>query len=351
MFSRRLGRTADGARRALWAAALCAGFGTSVAARDAVAAPDDLRRKVASDLADRGSEQFDQQRWELALESFRMAYKTLPSPVIALYEGRCLVKLARLVAAMEAYERAETFKLGASASAASRSAVVSAHDEAAALRPRVPRLSVIARDLAQSQAKDVAVKIDGLTLDPADFGLEKPIDPGVHRIEGTRAGETWQVETVTLREGEHRLVTLHPVASSSTKAAAEEPPPAVPPSAPPLPPPTATGSARTTLGIVSLAVGGAGIATGITAGFIMLSQKSDLTAACPSKSCPPSSYGDLELYERTRTVSNIGYGVGVVGLGVGAVLLLTRPSATSTSNVARVQPLVGLGTVGIVGSF
>lgn len=331
--------------RPIFALALGTCLATSTGVRAALAAPpDDVKRKLASDLADRGSEQFDQQRWELALENFRAAYKTLPSPVIALYEGRCLVKLGRLVEATEAYDRAETFKLPTNPSAASRSAVVSAHEEATALRARVPRLSVVARDLAQSEAKNVAVKIDGRPLAADDLGLERPIDPGVHRIEGSREGERWQVETVTLREGERRLVTLHP--ETTTKPVASDPSPAPPPTpAPPPPPPR--GRRGTTLGIVALSVGGAGMITGITAGFIMLSQKSDLTAACPSKSCPPSAYGDLDLYERTRTVSNVGYGVGIVGLGVGTVLLLTRPSAET----ARVQPFVGPGSAGVVGAF
>lgn len=312
---------------------------------------EEARRKLATEHADRGGELFDQGKWDAALDKFRAAYGALPSPAIALYEARCLVKLGRMLEADEAYGRAETFVLPAESSFSSRQAIVTAREEAGALRPRIPRLVVVITEAGQGGTSPILVRIDGRPLPATAIGLERPIDPGVHRIEATQGEDVWMPEEITLREGERRVVTLRFAGRIAPEAA---PPPPVPPpdAAPPLPPPAtppAPPPTRRTLAFVGLGIGTAGMVMGVAAGAVMVSQKSDLSAACQHNVCPPSAHDDLDVYRRTRTLSNVGYGVGLVGLAAGGVLLLV--DSRRSSGTVAVRPFVSPSWAGLSGAF
>jgi hypothetical protein len=171
--------------------------------------PDDPRQKRASDLADSADVLFERGQWDAALEQFRNATSVMPSPVIALFEARCLVKLGRLVEADEAYRRVENFTLPPNATEASRRAIVSGREEGGVMRSRIPRLTLT----FDADARDtVEVRIDGRPVAPSTFETEQPIDPGVHRLEASKKGETsiWAAETFTLKEGERRSVGVRP---------------------------------------------------------------------------------------------------------------------------------------------
>jgi hypothetical protein len=80
-----------------------------------------------------------------------------------------------------------------------------------------------------------------------------------------------------------------------------------------------------------------------------LGNRSNLEGACRDKLCPSSSRGDVDAISRNATISTIGFGTALVGLGVGVWgLLQDRPTSHDT---ASVRPWLGLGSAGIGGSF
>ena len=115
---------------------------------------------------------------------------------------------------------------------------------------------------------------------------------------------------------------------------------------------TNDGSTRKTLGYVSLAVGGAGLVVGTAFGFVARSTREDLRGACLNDVC---SETQRENYDKGRTQANIstaGFIVGGVGVGLGAVLLLTGPSSKEkAAESAGVRPFLGPTSAGFEGRF
>jgi hypothetical protein len=71
---------------------------------------------------------------------------------------------------------------------------------------------------------------------------------------------------------------------------------------------------------------------------------------CVDGKCPTSASGDVDSVNSLRTISTVGFAVGVVGLGAGVALLLAAPPS-SESEKAAVRPWVGLGAAGMAGRF
>lgn len=302
--------------------------------------PDDPRQKRASDLADSADVLFQREQWDAALEQFRNASAVMPSPGIALFEARCLVKLGRLIEADEAYRRVESFVLPPNATEVSRRAIVSGREEGGVMRARIPKLTLT----FDADARDtVDVRMDGRPVAPSTFEVEQSVDPGVHRVEATKKGDStiWAAETFTLKEGERRSVGVRP---KIVAVALVVPPPSPPPPVVP----TDRGKGRRTMGYVALGIGGVGLVTGVTAGMVMVGKKGQLNGACPNNVCPPSAHADLDGFRTARSVSTVGYTVSVVGLGLGALLVISAPKQTTN---AHLTAFVGPSEAGLRGSF
>jgi hypothetical protein len=80
----------------------------------------------------------------------------------------------------------------------------------------------------------------------------------------------------------------------------------------------------------------------------MLNNKSELDDQCRPL-CPRNLRSELRTFRTARTVSAVGYGLGFLGAGVGAALLLTAPARRAEG--PTVTAVVGPGTVGIDGRF
>ncbi|HEU4409858.1 MAG TPA: hypothetical protein VFS43_31685 [Polyangiaceae bacterium] len=313
-------------------------------------ARDEATRNAARALADQGAERFDRRDWAGALELFRRAYALVPAPTIAVFEARCLTRLGRLVEADEAYARAEAAPLKKDPAGLFREAVQEARQESAALRRRIPRLKVQVKG-APADAPALRVLLDGKAVSPALLNVERPIDPGTHRVAAQYEGAPRGAFDVTLAEGERRSVTLRIDAPGAERPEAPGPGPssALPSPAGPAEAPSSGGGAQRLGGWAALGLGGVGLAVGAVAGVLMVGKKGDLEDGCPGGGCPPERHGDVDAFRTLRTVSNVGYGVGLLGVGAGVVLLLTAPSAPPRG--AWLRPWVGLGAAGVAGAF
>jgi hypothetical protein len=123
----------------------------------------------------------------------------------------------------------------------------------------------------------------------------------------------------------------------------------------PKPEPEATGSDHTAAYVVG-GIGIAGVGVGIVFGLLAKSQADaaeDDPALCPKKSCSPAGRSEIDAAETKALVSTIGFGVGVVGIGVGAYLLLSGSSDERAEHARRVIADVGPGraVLGYRGSF
>jgi hypothetical protein len=98
--------------------------------------------------------------------------------------------------------------------------------------------------------------------------------------------------------------------------------PTVIPVAPkPAPKRVESSSSNDTLGYVLLGTGAAGTVVGVITGITALGKKSELEEVC-SPGCPPSHDDTLDAYRLNRTLSYVGFAVGVAGVATGGYLLL-----------------------------
>ena len=207
-----------------------------------------------------------------------------------------------------------------------------AREHLAALEPQVPLLTIrVEHPQAEQQ-----VQLDGAPVRPAAWGTPIAVDPGPHRLEATAAGHAAWTSPLELAVGERKVVAIPELTLDAQ--ASPTPPPATAAAATP-PPAEAKGSS--TVGWVVLGTGVVALGVGTYFGISALSTQSDVEKECPTpETCSPQG---IELNKDARTAawaSNIGIGVGLVGVLVGGYLLLTAPSsAPSAAARARPSPL------------
>jgi len=269
--------------------------------------PTQTERDVARSIAQTGAGYFDNGDWERAREHFHRAYDLLKAPTLALMEARALVKLGHLVEATEAYLRA-TIVGPDETSEPFRKAAADARAENAALQRRVPSIRVT---LGEGDSP-TEVRLDGQVVPNQSLGTAMGLNPGTHVIAVTRNGYADSWESVTVQEGEERTLAIEPPPVAQT----------LPPSrSPPRP-----------FMWTALATGGAGLVVGIVTGALAVDRKAKLDEMCTGNACPPAAEAALGSYRNYKTVSTVGYLVGLVGVATGGVLwaVAPRPAPRST---------------------
>lgn len=207
-----------------------------------------------------------------------------------------------------------------------------ARERAQALEGRLPKVTL---RLAAGAPKETTVRDGDTELEAGSFGIPLPMDPGTHEFVVSAPGRSSQKIEITLADGEHRDVEVKPGEASGSSVPVERRS-----GAPPLDHPH--GSNTKTLGFAIGGVGVAGVAVGAIAGAMVLGKKSTADENCPNKLC--TSQAGLDAVDSARTlklVSNIGWAVGVLGLGAGAYFVLTSSDGERTSVGAAALPAGG----------
>ena len=326
-------------------------------------AQTDEQRSGARAAATQGAQAFTEKRWADAVDLFTRAESLVHSPVHLLYMARAYEHLGSLVKARESYIKITNEELPAGASQPIKSAHADAEKELGALEPRIPYVSVVVQGAGP---KAVTVTMDGVQVPPALIGVPRPVDPSEHRFEASAEGMDSAQNSVVVREGgsETVVLTLHPSANAAvpvTAPAGTPPPGATPPPGNPPPPEADSGGAGLSpLTWVAFGVGAVGL--GVGAGFaISSSSKVDdankLCSAGPNHdSCATRADAEkaasLDNDARTaRTISIVGFVAGGVGVATGATLLVLGLTHKKPSTTATIEPWVGLGSAGVSGRF
>ena len=109
---------------------------------------------------------------------------------------------------------------------------------------------------------------------------------------------------------------------------------------------------QTTVGYAAGGVGVAGLLTFTLFGILDNKKFNDVESGCTGLVCPSALADDAERGRSYQALANVGLGVGLAGIGTGAILLLTAPREQNTSaRRSRTQLLVGPGTVNVKGAF
>ncbi len=314
--------------RSLAVAGLAAASGLAwpVAPAAAQAVPG---QEVSRRLFDEGVELENAKSFAAALGKFREAEQIRATPALRYHKGFCLENLGKLAAALDEYEAAERTARDQN----KQETLKSAQGRLAALRPRVPHLSV---RIVSPKATEVL--LDGIALAPplVASGTKFRVDPGEHQISARAPDHVTKTITVSLAESASQDVdvTLErlsgggapPLAPTTAPSSATTAQPSSPtPSAQGhVDPPHAAEPKRsialplaTTAGAVVLVAGG--VAAFVLAG----GAADDARADCPTKtSCDDER-------SKVRTFDALALGGFVAGAALGGlstVLWLSKPS-------------------------
>lgn len=303
-------------RSTLAALSLVVGLSTQLAR----AQPDAGTRVAARELAVAGAEAFEKQDYGTALDRFQRAESLYKVPSIAVMTARCLARLGRLVEAIDKYEETLRMPLDPGAPEAFQRAVRDAATEVEQTRARVARLEL--RPPVEP-VEGLEIALDGKPVPKALWSVAKPVDPGVHRVTARAPYREPYAYEVTLVEGARRNIEISMEARAVDPAAGSA---------------SGAGAGRTMsrVGIGLLAGGGVALAAGAVTGIIALNRKSELDDAC-KPACPPSMSEDIDGFRRNRTLSYVGFGVGLAAAGLGTYFLL-HGSSTGERVEARVFP-------------
>jgi hypothetical protein len=310
-------------------------------------------KAAARSAAMSGIQAYEAGRFQEALDLCTRAEAILHAPPHLLYIARAQVKLGQLVRAHETYIKIGREQLAPDAPRAFKDAQAAAQTEEAALAPRVPTLKIS----VDPPSSNPIVILDGAPVAPALIGLQRPIDPGEHRIEAKSGASRAEPVTITVAESEAREVTLH-VTGGALAGAAGAPSTEGGATGPASEAPPASDSASSMrLGAwIGIGVGAAGVVVGTIFLVKNHSNRDDANALCPNGRCPKSQQDQINSLDDSAssaaTLSLVAYGVGIVGLGAGAVLLyLSGQSQSKPAASAKIVPWIGPRSAGATVTF
>jgi hypothetical protein len=264
---------------------------------------DASTRGTARKLGVEGITLFEKGDYAGALEKLETADRLVPAHTLGVRVARCLVKLGRLVEASEKYLEVARRPFDGAPLPAQKKAMQEAIVEREDLLAKIPAIVV---HLRGARPDEVTLTLDGKPLSSALLDQKTLVDPGSHKLSVERGGKSVSI-SVTVAIGRVEDVT--------PDGAPRRPPPPAPPHDP-----------LVTLGWVGVGVGVGGLASFTVNGLASIGQASALDASCPGRRCGPEQHGALDLYDASRVTTTVSLVGGVVLVGAGLGLLLSRPS-------------------------
>jgi len=325
------------------AAALFLAVSPAFAEGASVTTATDVQKEEAGNSFKRGAEAFSAGKLDVALAAFQRSLDVVSSPNSRLMLARTLTKLGRPVEAYVEFERTLTdAEQAAQVDEKYASAADAARAELAELRQQVGLITV---ELSGVSEKD-SLNVGGREIARADWTRPVAVAPGKARVVlRTASGEV--VREVNLAAGGAVTVPVSPPRPPESRVSQAE-------SAAPV---SGESSSSRTIGFVAGGIGIAGIIGFAVFGQLNNAKFERLQNECTNKRCQPYLEGERDAGKTYQVIANVSLGVGVIGLGTGAVLLLQKGSESERSDQAARRRSHGLrvgagpGYVDISGSF
>jgi hypothetical protein len=209
-----------------------------------------------------------------------------------------------------------------------------AEKKAKALEPRLPKLTLALA--GASQATDPEVVRDGVVLGAASMGVALPVNPGAHTLVVRAKDREETSQTITIAEGESKVVQLKLGTAKKAVAAA------------PVSGPATGGGGTSPLVYIGFGAAIAGVAVGGITGALAFGKASTAKAECPNvNDCSPKGTDAVDAGRTLGTLSTIGFIVAGVGAAVGVYGLVWGKPESSASVAVSVGPMGG----GLRGTF
>ena len=188
-------------------------LGVALALGEGVAHADAAEARLAQALFDEARALMAQKRYPEACPKLAESQRLDPGTGTLLNLAICHEEEGRLATA--ASELREVVAASARENRADRRVVAEQH--LAAVEKLVPKLAVTVSPRAQA-LEGLEVRLDGLELRPAAWGVAAPVDPGAHVVTASAANRSPWTTTVPVARGENRTVEVDdPVVPSTAE--------------------------------------------------------------------------------------------------------------------------------------
>jgi len=218
-----------------------------------------------------------------------------------------------------------------------------AKDKLAEIEPRLPRLAIE----VPFPVDAIEVSLDGVAVGKAAWSEAAPIDPGDHRITVRAPGKKPWSTLVRVGPSADRHVVRVPNLEDDRVAVAPAASSASAPAPRPEPRPVLPERSNT----AAYVIGGAGIAAlGVGAFFGWRASKKwdDAQSNCTGDVCNAQAESLSREANTAAWVSNVGVGLGLVGIGVATWLLVSAPGdRPHTKAGVQASPIAGTSTLGL----
>lgn len=210
------------------------------------------------------------------------------------------------------------------------------------------RMSSLVLAVPKDHPRDMTLRVDGLALEEGAWSSALPADPGEHTVEAAAPGHASATVKVRVTGERQRVPVAVPTLARAAAAPSPKPTPA---------PPEAGGRGTRTLGIVLAGVGVVTLGVGAVLGVDVLARSGQPKELCPEP-CARGSQAAEDSQKRydalgtQATVTNVLLPVGGVLTLAGAYLWLVAGSPSpppSARTGARL--VVGPNGAGVVGAF
>jgi len=192
------------------------------------------------------------------------------------------------------------------------------------------------------------IVFDNEVVPPAASQAPRKVNPGRHSIVA-RSGALEKKQDIDVAERESKTVTIDLKPAPARVVDSNEGAAAARSSgASPLPKILIFGG---------FGLGAVGVGVGAVTGILSFSKVSDVKKDCPNDVCPASRQGDIDSAKSLGTVSTIAFIAGGVGVGAGILGLVLQSNESSreappgTTAKLTVRPDVGPTWMGLHGSF
>lgn len=329
-----------GYRRAMRWIALVVGLG--VCAAPAVTLGAEGNKAAAEALFNEGRSLMAAGRYADAIAKLEASQDLDPGLGTLLNLAECYERVGKTATAWAQYK--EIASLARQSGSKEREEL--AEQKSKALEPKLSKLSISLHSGAD--ASTLTISRDGTTVSSAELGVAIPVDPGKHEVTVTAPGkEKWSTTIEVGEGGQTEKVEIplledaaHGSTSGSVTMGATASPTADKPS---------DGSTQRVLGIVAGGVGLVGVGVGALFGLQASSSWKDAKKECTDfpYGCSPKGSSLKDDASSQATLSTVGFIVGGVGLAAGAVLFFTAGSGKDESVAVGVGP----SSVTIKGTF
>ncbi|MDP9151201.1 MAG: hypothetical protein M3O36_14835 [Myxococcota bacterium] len=305
-------------------------------------------RSIATQLFKEGRALLDQGRVAPACRKLEESQRLGPGGGTLLNLALCHEKEGRTATAWVEFTEA----LGIARRDDRQTRVEFARAHIAQLEPVLSRLSIQVPPAADMP--DLEIRRDGSVVGRAAWGSPIPVDPGDHLIEAAAPAKMrWKQSVVVGANAESKVLVIPVLDDLPAQENAESAAPPLPATAlaagtePELRGPVPAferrerpleGSSSTTVPAwIFMGLGVAGAGAGAYFGAVAVSQKRDADRNCPNDVCSAEGARQNNDAIRNANYATIAFGVGLAGLGLGAVLLATHSTSSSPATTPRAR--------------